>query len=296
MSDESGQVTLILRAIEPRWRNEYLLNLLAAFATKSNFSHIEVAIGDTEGNEHQMTNVLRIYNDKVGVELCQRTGKSPNFKYLQIGCSKSAERAMLKFARLQQGKPFSVSAMARSVLWPRKTTHQSYFCAELVAACLQAGGLMASTSNAAAASPQSLYDMYASTAAISGNPCTMRSMSSSMIVRPALATQDIEMGLSDSTPFCSAVAALHPNRAQGRTTAKIPVMTGAPPSVQTAVWMLNANAPPPDRLGPRDSESSVRCATAQSRAEEAIRTAVRSACARQTLQEAQRTNTYRCNR
>ena len=62
-------------------------------------------------------------------ELCQRTGKSPNFKYLQIGCSRASEQAMLRFAMQQQKKPFSMKAMVRSIFWPRKTDYKSYFCA-----------------------------------------------------------------------------------------------------------------------------------------------------------------------
>jgi hypothetical protein len=49
---------------------------------------------------------------------------------------------MLAFARAQVGKPFSNMGMARSLLFPRKTLHDSFFCAELVAAVLKAGGLM----------------------------------------------------------------------------------------------------------------------------------------------------------
>jgi hypothetical protein len=66
---------------------------------------------------------------QVGVELAQRTGRSPNFQYLQLGCSKQAERAMLNFAHAQRGKPFSMMAMVRSVVWPRKTNLNNYYCA-----------------------------------------------------------------------------------------------------------------------------------------------------------------------
>lgn len=133
MADDAGQVTLIFRSIESRWRDEYLLNLLAAFATSSTFSHVEMAIGDAEGAQHQMSNVLRIYNDRVGVELCQRTGRSPNYKYLQLGCSKRAEQDMLRFALAQRGKPFDMGAMLRSIAWPRKTRNKSFFCAGTLA-------------------------------------------------------------------------------------------------------------------------------------------------------------------
>ena len=64
------------------------------------------------------------------------------YTYLSIGCSRVAEQRMLAFARSQVGKPFSNMGMARSVVLPRKTTYESFFCAELVAAVLKAGGLM----------------------------------------------------------------------------------------------------------------------------------------------------------
>ena len=62
---DSGQVTLIFRQLEKKWTDEYALNILAALATNSNFSHVEVAIGDDAGTEGQMSNVLRIFNDAV---------------------------------------------------------------------------------------------------------------------------------------------------------------------------------------------------------------------------------------
>ena len=53
---------------------------------------------------------------------------------MQIGCSKKQENAMLRFARSCVGKPFSGSAMARSLLWPRKTDNTSFFCAGITLA------------------------------------------------------------------------------------------------------------------------------------------------------------------
>ena len=44
------------------------------------------------------------------------------------------------------------------------------FCAELVAAILQQGGLMSSDSNPGSATPCSLYKLYASRAAATANP------------------------------------------------------------------------------------------------------------------------------
>jgi hypothetical protein len=111
---------------------------------------------------------------QVGVELTQRTGINPKFQYLQVGCSKMAEVAMLEFARKQQGKPFSMTAMARSIVWPRQTTGKNYFCSELVAATLQAGGLLSLDVNPGSATPESLHRAYAKDGAAIGNPYTMR--------------------------------------------------------------------------------------------------------------------------
>lgn len=96
-----------------------------------------------------MGNVLRIFNDSVGVvsyahnfpcaapiltrtcpclqELTERTGKNPQYQYVQVGCSKNAENAMLHFAQQQVGKPFSSSGMARSLLWPRESDGSSWY-------------------------------------------------------------------------------------------------------------------------------------------------------------------------
>ena len=51
------------------------------------------------------------------------------YTYLQLGCSKAAEMAMLSYAKSVVGKPFSNAGMARSILYPRKTTGESFFCA-----------------------------------------------------------------------------------------------------------------------------------------------------------------------
>ena len=56
------------------------------------------------------------------------------YSYVQLGCSKGAEQTMLAYAKTLVGKPFSNSGMARSIVYPRQTTGDSFFCAELVAA------------------------------------------------------------------------------------------------------------------------------------------------------------------
>lgn len=176
--ESGGSVTLAFRRNEKRWRDEYLINLAAALVTGGDISHVELAIGNVPGSDgQQMSNVLRIYNDNVGVELCERTGKSPNYRYLQLGCTKEAEQRMLEFAKQQVGKPFSRWGMARSIIWPRKTTFKDFFCAELVAATLKVGNIMSRDSNPGAATPQSLYNMYESHATTTGNPCVLRGIS-----------------------------------------------------------------------------------------------------------------------
>jgi len=85
---------------------------------------------------------------------------------------------MLHFARAQVGKPFSNVGMARSLIAPRTSddTNSNWVCAELVAACLQRGGLMSPDSNPGAATPHSLYKMYSKQAAASANPYVLRGM------------------------------------------------------------------------------------------------------------------------
>jgi len=176
MDNKPGSVVLIFRKIESRWREEHPLNLLAAFATRSQYSHVEISIGDEAGERGEIRNVVRIFNDDIGVEVAQRTGRSPAFHYVQLGCSLASERAMMGFAHEQVGKPFSMRAMMRSIVWPRKTDESSWFCAELVAATLQRGGLYPRDENPGAATPESLYRRFISQATTTGNPCTMRSI------------------------------------------------------------------------------------------------------------------------
>lgn len=133
------------------------------------------------------------------------------YSYLQLGCSKRAEAAMLAFARQQIGKPFSGTGMARSLIWPRTPTGDSWFCAELVAACLQAGGLLNRDSNPGAATPQSLYRLYKGQAAAAANPYTLRNQFLSTPGRPQSAPRTRPMPsaapvLSTPLRFASASA------------------------------------------------------------------------------------------
>jgi hypothetical protein len=61
----------------PSWWREPALNLLAAAAQFSSYTHVEVSLGEAHGSFGQMANVVRIYNDAVGVEVCERTGRNP---------------------------------------------------------------------------------------------------------------------------------------------------------------------------------------------------------------------------
>ena len=177
MSDTGTSVTLIFYRIGDRWWTEPALNLIAAAAQMSSYTHVEIAIGEDPGQRGMMSNVCRIFNDPQGAELCERTGRNPAYTYLSLGCSKNAEARMLNFARQQVGKPFSNVGMARSLIAPRRSDGSSWFCAELVAAVLKAGALMSHDSNPGAATPYSLYKMYSKHAAATANPYTLRSVS-----------------------------------------------------------------------------------------------------------------------
>ena len=176
MSDRGSSVTLILYSIDSDWYKgtEPFLNLVAAAAQRSAFTHVELAIGEGAGQHGEMVNVLRVFNDSTGVvsqlhnlpcaaltlsssptpldgtlpprmdgpqpasirrvlpfciaqELTQRTGKNPNYQYVQIGCSQKAVTAMIQFARAQVGKPFSSTGMFRSMVYPRASTGDDWY-------------------------------------------------------------------------------------------------------------------------------------------------------------------------
>ena len=114
--------------------------------------------------------------DPVGVEVTQRTGRNPQYCYISLGCSHAAAQRMLAFARRQVGKPFSNAGMARSLIMPRQSDGNSWFCAELVAAILKEGQLMSSDSNPGAATPYSLYKLYSKQGAATANPYTLRAV------------------------------------------------------------------------------------------------------------------------
>ena len=88
---------------------------------------------------------------------------------------------MLDYARKQVGKPFSNYGMARSLMFPRKCTDEDFFCAELVARCLQEGGLMDKASNPSSATPSSMFELYARQGAATGNPFVLRNFDDNSI-------------------------------------------------------------------------------------------------------------------
>ena len=69
MSNRGSSVTLILYSIDPDWYkgSEPFLNLVAAAAQRSSFTHVELAIGEDAGQHGEMVNVLRVFNDSTGV-------------------------------------------------------------------------------------------------------------------------------------------------------------------------------------------------------------------------------------
>jgi len=178
MSDEGSCVTLIFYRINPQWWKEPALNIASAVCQMSNLTHCELSIGEeTSNNGQTMKNVARVFNDSVGVELVERTGRNPQNLFIQLGCSKMAEQKMLHYVRTQcVGKPFSNYAMARSLIWPRETNHNSFFCAELVASILKVGGLLDGSCNPGAATPEMLFRIYSPRAAVAANPVLLREL------------------------------------------------------------------------------------------------------------------------
>lgn len=170
----ASSVTLIFRKLEDKWSQEHPINLISAIFSRSNFTHVELSIGEDSGQRGEIANVVRIYNDEVGVEVCQRTGMSPQYVYLEVGCQQKSVTKMLNFAAAQQGKPFSMGAMVRSIVYPRTTNEKNYFCAELVARTLQIGGLFPPEKNPGAETPETLFRRFKSVASVTGNPYMLR--------------------------------------------------------------------------------------------------------------------------
>ena len=137
MADGGSSVTLIFYRMQDKWWKEPWLNLVAATCQMSALTHVEIGIGESVGQGGQIANVCRVFNDRIGVEIVERTGKNPQYEYIQLGCSKRAEQRMLHYARTKcLGRPFSNMGMARSILWPRQTDNSSFFCAGMCTAAL----------------------------------------------------------------------------------------------------------------------------------------------------------------
>ena len=77
MADNGTSVTLVFYRIGEKWWKEPALNILAAAAQMSAFTHVEIAIGEVPGHDGMMANVCRVFNDDTGTELTQRTGRNP---------------------------------------------------------------------------------------------------------------------------------------------------------------------------------------------------------------------------
>ena len=243
MDDQGSSVTLIFYRIQPKWWREPALNVISAAAQMSNLTHCEIAIGEEAGQSGTMKHVARIFNDAVGVELVERTGRNPQNIYLQLGCSKHAEHRMLSFVKNHcVGKPFSNLAMFLSLLWPRQTDCQSFFCAELVAAILKEGGLMDAHSNPGSATPEMLHRIYASRAAVAANPCVLRDVQAAALHFNATLGAQAYPGMSER-------AAAHEHHLTQRavlanTTAVQPVTTPLPQQpAQFAIGRRRAASP-----------------------------------------------------
>ena len=73
--DSGSSVTLIYYRIGERWWKEPFLNVVAAAAQMSSLTHVEIAIGEEVGNNGMMTNVCRVFNDKVScARVCSTLG------------------------------------------------------------------------------------------------------------------------------------------------------------------------------------------------------------------------------
>ena len=62
MNDVGTSVTLIFYRVGEKWWREPALNLIAAAAQRSAYTHVEVSIGEVGGVDGQMSNVARVFN------------------------------------------------------------------------------------------------------------------------------------------------------------------------------------------------------------------------------------------
>jgi len=196
---------------------------------------------------------------------------------------------MLRFAKSCVGKPFSGMAMARSVIWPRRTNGTSFFCAgtarpyhsqipslnvchhacvyaELVAAVLKEGGLLDPISNPGAATPQGLHELYRGRATTTANPYLLRqancqrTLTTNSVVQerhytpPALLRQaPARVGVSHTTHAVQGATTFKPARSDIAQYA-VGVWSAGTSNRNTALRVLNEGtmrsyAPAPERLG-----------------------------------------------
>ena len=64
MSDDAdgSSVTIIYYRIGDRWWKEPFLNIAAAAAQNSSFTHVEIALGEEAGTNGMMSNVCRVFS------------------------------------------------------------------------------------------------------------------------------------------------------------------------------------------------------------------------------------------
>ena len=231
--ERGGSCTLIFYKVE-RWRDEALLNIIAAWATRSVFSHVELAIGEECGSSGQMRNVVRVFNDNVRAiahphlpsfstprtpphlpppeppslrrwasssrsarartrtsHTCTSAARvQPNERCSSLQSNSRANRSRCQqwlaqlYGRGARGA-ITISVQVRYAhahTQPAQTSTSDAhiprpvvpMLAELVAATLQAGGLMAVESNPGGATPESLHRMYSKSASCAGNPYILR--------------------------------------------------------------------------------------------------------------------------
>lgn len=136
---------------------------------------------------------------------------------------------MLQFARQQVGKPFSNVGMARSLVYPRQSDNRSFYCAELVAAVLKAGGMLSSDSNPGSATPHSLYKLYSKQAAATANPYTLRQstkLSLNSVIGPRACTTTTHVGGTQTSQHSQHTPRRHsdsPPRASFRVLSNLPL-------------------------------------------------------------------------
>ena len=76
MAEVGSSVTLIFYKLRPDWWSEAGLNLIAAMAQMSSFTHVEVALGQKQDRGYHEKCVQSVQRF-VGAEVTSRTGKNP---------------------------------------------------------------------------------------------------------------------------------------------------------------------------------------------------------------------------